>query len=143
MSQAITNSVSYPRGTGKTKNFILWMTQIAVALMLLRAGFFKLLGAEEMVGLFDAIGLGQWLRHVTGGTEVLGALLLLTPEFAGLGALILIGVMLGAVATHLFVIGGNAAFAVVFLVAVGIIARGRWQATSRLIGASHEGEPKL
>ena len=40
-------------------------------------GFFKLSGDPRMVGLFDAIGVGQWFRYVTGSLEVLGAILLL------------------------------------------------------------------
>jgi uncharacterized membrane protein len=32
-----------------------------------------------MVGLFDAIGIGQWFRYLTGGLEVLGAVALLVP----------------------------------------------------------------
>jgi len=40
----------------------LWLTQIALAAMLLFVGGLKLTGAPELLALFDAIGAGQWLR---------------------------------------------------------------------------------
>src|SRR6185295_19795134 len=83
--------------TGKIINVGLWILQIAAAGMFLMVGFFKLSGDPRMVGLFDAIGVGQWFRYVTGSLEVLGAILLLTPRLSGLAALLLVGVMLGAV----------------------------------------------
>ena len=54
-------------------NVGLWILQIGAAGMFLMVGFFKLSGDPQMVGLFDAIGLGQWFRYVTGSLEVLGA----------------------------------------------------------------------
>src|SRR6266480_6840567 len=91
----------------KIVNVLLWVLQIGAAGMFLMVGFLKLSGNAQLVGLFQAIGLGQWFRYLTGSLEVLGAVLLLVPRTSGLGALLLAGVMLGAVATHLFVVGGN------------------------------------
>ena len=82
--------------------------------------------------MFDAIGLGQWFRYVTGSVEVLGAVLLLIPRTSGLGALLLVGTMLGAIATHLFIIGGSPVPALVLLIVTGIIAWGRRQRTMNL-----------
>ncbi len=50
------------------------------------------------------IGLGQWFRVVTGVVEVSGAVALLIPGLASIGALWLGGTMVGAVATHVFVL---------------------------------------
>ena len=86
-------------------NVVLWVLQIAAAGMFLMAGFSKLSGNEQMVGMFEAIGVGQWFRYLTGALEVAGAILLLIPRTSGLGALMLAGVMAGAVMTHLFVVG--------------------------------------
>ena len=96
-------------------------------------GFFKLSGDPWMVGLFDAIGVGQWFRYVTGSLEVLGVILLLIPRLSGLGALLLVGVMLGAVATHLIVVGGSPLGALILLIVTGIIAWGRHQRTMNLL----------
>ena len=67
--------------------------------MFLLAGGSKLLGAPAMVGLFDAIGIGQWFRYVTGLIEVGSALALLVPSFAVFGALALVATMVGAIVT--------------------------------------------
>ncbi|MDX6574654.1 MAG: DoxX-like family [Blastocatellia bacterium] len=39
------------------------------SLMFLMAGFSKLLGNEQMVGLFALAGFGQWFRYLTGTLE--------------------------------------------------------------------------
>jgi uncharacterized membrane protein YphA (DoxX/SURF4 family) len=108
--------------------------QVAAAAMLGMAGFAKLSGAPEMIALFDAVGVGQWFRYVTGTLEVLGAALLLVPALAGVGALVLAPVMLGAVLTHLFVIGGSPVIPLVLLAVVGFVAFARRDSTLRLLG---------
>jgi putative oxidoreductase len=134
MSQTITEGTRLASGsTEKRVNVGLWILQIGAAGMFLMVGFFKLSGDPQMVGLFDAIGLGQWFRYVTGSLEVLGAVLLLIPRLSGLGALLLVCVMLGAVATHLFIIGGSPMMAIILLIVTGVIAWGRRQRTMNLL----------
>src|SRR4051794_19117611 len=101
------NSVDVTEKTGKGKNIALWVLQVLAAGMFLMAGGSKLGGAEQMVNTFNAIGLGQWFRYLTGGIEVLSAILLLIPALSGIGAVLLVGTMIGAVATHLFILGGS------------------------------------
>jgi putative oxidoreductase len=81
-----------------------WALQGLVAAAFLAAGSAKLAGIPFMVDLFQQIGLGQWFRVVTGAVEVTGAVALLIPGLASVGALWLGGTMVGAVATHLFVL---------------------------------------
>ena len=81
-----------------------WTLQGVIAAAFLAAGFAKLAGVPFMVDLFAQIGLGQWFRVVTGVVEVTGAVALLIPGLASIGALWLGGTMVGAVATHLFVL---------------------------------------
>jgi putative oxidoreductase len=134
MAQALTEGRrSGSSSTGKTVNVVLWILQIGAAGMFLMAGFFKLSGDPRMVGLFDTIGLGQWFRYLTGSLEVLGAVLLLIPRLSGLGALLLAGTMLGAAATHLFVVGGSPLPAIILLIVTGVIAWGRRQRTMNLL----------
>ncbi|HET7294504.1 MAG TPA: DoxX family protein [Vicinamibacteria bacterium] len=99
--------------------------QVVVAATILTTGSAKLMGVPMMVETFEHIGLGQWFRYVTGGIEVLSALALLVQGTAALGALVVVGTMVGAVAAHLFVIGGSAVPAVVVLVAAAGIAWAR------------------
>ena len=82
----------------------LWLTQVALALMFLMAGGSKLAGVPAMVGLFDALGLGQWFRYVTGVIEVTSGIALLVPSAAIFGALLPIPTMLGAIVTNVFVV---------------------------------------
>src|SRR6478672_9054417 len=135
MSQTIIAGTRFGSGsTGKIINVGLWILQIGAAGMFLMVGFLKLSGDLQMVGLFDAIGLGQWFRYVTGSLEVLGALLLLIPRLSGLGALLLMGVMLGAVPTHLFVVGGSPLQAIILLIITGVVAWGRRKRTMNILG---------
>ena len=94
--------------TSRTRTVAVWISQIAVAGMFLFAGGSKLAGAAMHVQLFDAIGLGQWFRYVTGSIEVIAAVMLLTPQLAIVGALLAVPTMVGAIATHLFIVGGSA-----------------------------------
>ena len=134
MSQTIiTATRSGSASTWKIINVGLWILQIGAAGMFLMVGFLKLSGDPQMVGLFDTIGLGQWFRYVTGSLEVLGAILLLVPRLSGLGALLLVGVMLGAVPTHLFVVGGSPLPAIILLIVTGVTAWGRRQRTMNVL----------
>lgn len=134
MSQVAVNRTSSGQKTGKVANIVLWVLQIAAAAMFFMAGLPKLLGAQQVVAVFDAIGVGQWLRYLTGALEVAGALALLIPRLSGVGALLMLCVMVGAVYTHLFVIGGSPVGAIVMLLVSAIIAWGRRDRTLRLLG---------
>jgi uncharacterized membrane protein YphA (DoxX/SURF4 family) len=81
-----------------------WTLQGILAAAFLAAGFAKLAGVPFMVDLFEHIGLGQWFRVATGVVEVTGAVALLVPGLASIGALWLGFTMVGAVATHVFVL---------------------------------------
>jgi putative oxidoreductase len=81
-----------------------WTLQGIIAAAFLAAGAAKLAGIPFMVDLFAQIGLGQWFRVVTGVVEIAGSVALLVPGLASLGALWLGCTMVGAVATHLFVL---------------------------------------
>ena len=110
---------------GRVALVALWLTQIALAGMLILAGGLKLAGVPVMVALFDAIGIGQWFRYVTGSIEVVSAVALLVPSWAAFGALLLIPTMVGAVFTHLFIVGGSAVPATVLLTGTLAIAWAR------------------
>ena len=94
---------------------VLWAAQIATAAMFLFAGTLKLTGAPMMVAMFGVIGIGQWFRYLTGSIEVVSAILLLIRSLALFGALLLIPTMVGAVLTHLFIVGGSPAIPIVLL----------------------------
>ena len=117
--------------TGRAGLIGLWIVQIALAGMFLLAGGSKLLGAPAMVGLFDAIGIGQWFRYLTGLIEVGSALALLVPSFAVFGALALVATMVGAIVTHLFIVGGSPAMPAILLVGSAAVV---WTRRHQILG---------
>jgi putative oxidoreductase len=91
---------------------ISWALQLAVAGILLQTLFFKFTGAEESVYIFSAVGrflnvagIEPWGRIASGIVELIASLLLLVPATASLGAVLTMGVMGGAIASHLLVLG--------------------------------------
>lgn len=99
--------------------------QVLLAAAFLFFGGSKLASVEQMVAVFEQIGIGQWFRYVTGLLEVAGAILLLIPTLAGLGGVLLACVMAGAVLTHLFVIGGSPLIPLVLLALTALVVWGR------------------
>jgi hypothetical protein len=80
----------------------------------------KLFGEHTTVEMFEDIGFGQWFRYVTGACELAGGIGLLIPLLSGLAAAGLVGVMIGATLTNLFLIDGAAPVALV-TVALGVV----------------------
>ena len=82
-----------------------WLLQIIVAIILLQTLFFKFTGAEESVYIFSTLGLEPWGRYASGVAELIAAILLLVPEYAVFGALLSLGVISGAIVSHLTRLG--------------------------------------
>ncbi|HVK24708.1 MAG TPA: DoxX family protein [Actinokineospora sp.] len=92
----------------------LWVVQVTLAAYFVYSGF--MLFGDGLIRKFDEIGLGQWLRYLTGALEIAGAIGLLIPRLCGLAALGLTGVMVGAVGTELFLLAkGDAVLPAVLL----------------------------
>ena len=127
-TQPWTPATTPATGRALPHTIALWTLSAAAAAMFLMAGWGKLSGAPQMVGLFDLIGVGQWFRYVTGGIEVLGAVALFVPAVALYGALALAATMVGAVITHLTIIGDAPTIPVVLLAVTAFIA---WSRGSR------------
>lgn len=120
---------------GRGVHIALWVAQVLLAAFFAFTAANKFLGAPAEVELFDHIGIGQWFRYVTGAIELAGAVGLLIPRLSGLAALGLLGVMVGATLTNLFVVPDGAQFAAM-TVALGLmfvlVAWGRWPQTKAL-----------
>ena len=115
------------------RRILLWVLTLFVAGMFLFAGAMKLSAQPMMVAMFGQIGFGQWFRALTGTLEVVGALLVLVPATAAIGALLLAVVMIGAIVTHLFIIGGSPLMPIVLLASsIAIAYLRREQISSRV-----------
>jgi uncharacterized membrane protein YphA (DoxX/SURF4 family) len=104
------------------KKYSLLGLKILAALAFLAAGLAKLTGAEMMVATFEAVGVGQWFRYVTGVIEVLGAIALFVPAVRVYCAALLAVTMIGAILAHLLILGPSAVPALVLLIITGTIA---------------------
>jgi uncharacterized membrane protein YphA (DoxX/SURF4 family) len=89
----------------KLRNIINWTLRIIAAIILLQTLYFKFTGHPESVELFSKLGVEPWGRIGTGVIELVTAVLILIPSTVFFGAFLGIGLMLGAIASHLLVIG--------------------------------------
>ncbi len=81
------------------------LLRVAAAIILLQTLYFKFTAAAESVELFTKLGVEPWGRIGTGIIELITSILLLLPSTVFIGALLGVGLMGGAIASHLAVIG--------------------------------------
>ncbi len=91
--------------TTVTITVLSWVLRIIGAIILLQTLFFKFTAAPESVYIFTKVGAEPWGRIGSGVVELIAAILILTPRFTWLGSLLAIGVMAGAILSHLTVLG--------------------------------------
>jgi uncharacterized membrane protein YphA (DoxX/SURF4 family) len=82
-----------------------WLFRLTVAIILLQTLYFKFTAAEESVYIFSTLGIEPYGRIGSGIAELIAAILILIPRTTWLGALMGGGIMLGAIFSHLFVLG--------------------------------------
>ncbi len=82
-----------------------WICQLVAAAILLQTLYFKFTGAPESVYIFTTLGLEPWGRIGSGVVELIAAILLLIPATAGFGAVLALGVISGAIMSHLTKLG--------------------------------------
>jgi uncharacterized membrane protein YphA (DoxX/SURF4 family) len=87
------------------KLILIWVFRLTAAIILLQTLYFKFTGAEESVYIFSTLGMEPYGRIGSGIVELIAAILILIPRTTLLGALMGAGVMLGAIFSHLFVLG--------------------------------------
>jgi len=112
----------------KTETILSWLLQLVVAGVLFQTLFFKFTGAPESVYIFTTLGMEPWGRIGSGVAELVACLLLLMPRTVVLGALLAIGVISGALVSHLTRLGievqgdGGLLFALALVVFAGSAA---------------------
>lgn len=116
---------SYSKPMAPTTNrtsLLIWILQGLAALVFLAAGGAKLIGAQQMVTMFEKVGMGQWFRYATGLLEVGGAIGLFVPGMGFYAAALLALVMAGAVISQVTVLAGSPIAPAIMLVLTGVIA---------------------
>ena len=89
----------------KTQRTVSWILRLVAAAILFQTLFFKFTGAEESVYIFTTLGLEPWGRIGSGVAELIACILLLVPRTVPLGAILALGVISGAIVSHLTKLG--------------------------------------
>lgn len=105
-----------------------WLLQLVVAGILLQTLFFKFTGAPESIYIFSTIGAEPWGRIGSGVVELIASVLLLIPATTTMGAALALGVISGAIVSHVTILGievqgdGGLLFALALIVFVASAA---------------------
>jgi len=89
----------------KSKNLLLWACRIISALIMLQTLYFKFTAAPESVYIFSQVGMEPEGRIATAIVELLASVLILIPRTSLIGASLALFIMIGAIATHVAIIG--------------------------------------
>ncbi|MDX1913232.1 MAG: DoxX family protein [Saprospiraceae bacterium] len=82
-----------------------WILRLVVAVILLQTLYFKFTGAAESKFIFETLGAEPWGRIGSGIAELVAAVLILLPATAGIGAVLSLGIISGAIVSHLTKLG--------------------------------------
>ena len=121
----------------------LWALRIALAILfVVNFGPGKVMGSEQAVQTFADIGVGQWLRYLTGALEIVFGLGLLIPRLGGLAALGLVGVLAGAVLAEIVLLDADVLVPLTLLICVAAIAWFRRHDTRAVVGRLRATAPR-
>lgn len=146
------NTVPFEHTPGRAALIVAWAAQVAVAVILAQTLFFKFTYAPETAYIFEGRG-GRPAATLVGVLELVAAVLLLIPGRAAWGAGLALGLIGGAIFTHLTALGiavkdpttgesdGGLLFGLAVLVAVGslVVLAVRWRElplADRLLGSA-------
>jgi uncharacterized membrane protein YphA (DoxX/SURF4 family) len=87
------------------ENRVSWLAQLIAVVILIQTLYFKFTGAAESRYIFETLGMEPWGRIGSGIVELIASLLLLAAATAATGAVIALGVMAGAIGSHLTRLG--------------------------------------
>jgi uncharacterized membrane protein YphA (DoxX/SURF4 family) len=86
-------------------NAFSWLLRIIAAGIFLQTLFFKFTASEESVYIFSTLGIEPYGRIGSGIAELIASILILIPRTTIYGALLGMGILGGAIVSHLFVLG--------------------------------------
>jgi putative oxidoreductase len=105
------------------KTIIWWILRIVLGAAMVFFSIPKLTGDQQAIQTFTALGAEPFLRYITGLLELVSGILLFVPRTTLYGAAAVAVTMLGAIASHLFVLGTGGPFplAIAFLVIAAVV----------------------
>lgn len=89
----------------KQQNLLLWALRVLSAIILLQTLFFKFSAAPVSVYIFTELGIEPWGRIGTGVLELIASIFILFPRTTVYGAILGLGLMAGAIFSHLTKLG--------------------------------------
>jgi uncharacterized membrane protein YphA (DoxX/SURF4 family) len=81
------------------------IARVLAALIMLQTLYFKFTAQPESVYIFSTLGLEPFGRIGSGIAELIASILLLIPAISWIGAILGVGVMAGAIVSHLTILG--------------------------------------
>ncbi len=84
------------------KNKISFFLRLIISVILLQSLYFKFGGHAQAVHVFSTLGVEPWGRNLLGSLELIVAIGLLFSKTQILASLATLGLMTGAIASHLF-----------------------------------------
>ncbi len=87
------------------KQKIVLLLRLISAGILLQTLFFKFTGAPESIYIFTQLHAEPFGRYFAGFSELIASILLLVPATQVFGALMAVGIMFGALASHVLILG--------------------------------------
>jgi len=83
----------------------IWIIKLVAIIILLQTLYFKFTAAPESVYIFSTLGIEPFGRIGSGIVELIASVLILIPRTTLLGAVLGFATMLGAIFSHIFVLG--------------------------------------
>lgn len=83
----------------------LFLLKLMITLIVGQTLFFKFSGASESIYIFSTLGIEPWGRFLLGTMELLSIILLWIPKTTLYALILILGMMSGAIASHLFILG--------------------------------------
>lgn len=87
------------------KKYLPLVIRLIIAVLLIQTLFYKFTAHEDSVYIFEKAGLGDAGRIGSGIAELIAAILILIPRTIWIGATLTLGIIAGAILTHLTKIG--------------------------------------
>lgn len=83
----------------------MWLLRLIPAAIMIQTLYFKFSASEESVYIFQTLNMEPFGRIGSGIAELIACILLVIPRTTWIGATLGVGVMSGAIASHLLVLG--------------------------------------
>jgi putative oxidoreductase len=87
------------------KQILMFIVRVVPAIIMLQTLAFKFSGHEQAIDLFTRLGAEPFGRYATGVFELIAGVGLLIPKTYWYAAILTIGLMLGALGSHVAILG--------------------------------------